>query len=168
VSLGVPLVGASTLAATAYGHREAAALASLASSQPAWIRPVEDAGRGQIATALYQAERDARSLEPGDLSEVEPPRIADLADVVADASSRLGALLVCGEVKPDWADEISRQAPGRVVLASPSGSLRRAGALAALCWGRLQTGHVDDPATLQAIYLRRPAVLERESLPELG
>lgn len=168
VSLGIPLVGVSTLAATAFAHREAAALAAVAASRPAWIRPIDDAGRGQVATALYRAERDALSLEPGDLVEVEPPRIADLPDVITDATSRDGAVLVCGEVRPEWAAEIALLTPDRVVLASPTATFRRAGALAALCWGRLQAGHADEPATLQAIYLRRPPVLERESLPELG
>jgi tRNA threonylcarbamoyl adenosine modification protein YeaZ len=168
VSLGVPLVAASTLAATAFAHREAAALAGLGSGRSAWVRPIDDAGRGQIATALYRSERDALTLEPGALVEVEPPHIADLADVVANAVSRDGAVLVCGEVRAEWAAELARQVPDRVVVASPYARLRRAGALAALCWERLQAGRTDDPATLQAIYLRRPPVLERESLPEPG
>jgi hypothetical protein len=88
--------------------------------------------------------------------------------VIADAASRDGAVLVCGEIRPEWAAEFARQTPGRVLLASPYARFRRAGALAALCWVALQAGHADDPATLQAIYLRRPPVLERESLPELG
>ncbi|HEX8958965.1 MAG TPA: tRNA (adenosine(37)-N6)-threonylcarbamoyltransferase complex dimerization subunit type 1 TsaB [Solirubrobacterales bacterium] len=168
VSLGVPLVGVSTLAATAFAFREAAALASLASGETAWIRPIDDAGRGQIATALYRAARDAGSLQPGDLVEVEPPRIAELSDVVSDAAARGGAVLVCGEVRPEWAAVLAGEAPARVVVASESAAFRRAGALAALCWKRLSAGLTDDPATLQAIYLRRPPVLERVSLPELG
>ena len=168
VSLGVPLVGVSTLAATAFAHRESAAMASLASGRPGWIRPIDDAGRGQISTALYRVERDARSLQPGDQLEVEAPHIAELADVISDAASRDGAVLVCGEVRAEWAAELTRQAPAGVVIASPSATFRRAGALAALCWQHYQAGHADDPATLQAIYLRRPPVLERESLPELG
>jgi len=168
VSLGLPLVGASTLEAAAFAHREAAALASVAGGRPAWLRPMDDAGRGQIATALYRADRDPQSLEPGVLVEIEPPRLADLGDALSDAASREGPILFCGEVRPEWAAEIARQASTSVVLVSPTGILRRAGALAELCWWRLQAGQVDDPATLQAIYLRRPPVLERWSLPELG
>lgn len=178
-SLDLPLVGASTLEATAFAQREAVALATLAAGRPAYIRPLEDAGRGQIATALYRSSPSEGSLDLGDLVELEPPRIADLADLLAALGSTEtaaggwsesgdGPVLVCGEVRAEWAAELALRGSSRIVLASASGSLRRAGALAELAWRRLQLGRVDDPATLQAIYLRRPPVLERVSLPELG
>jgi tRNA A37 threonylcarbamoyladenosine modification protein TsaB len=37
-------------------------------------------------------------------------------------------------------------------------TLRRAGFLAELGWRRLEKGEIDHPATLQPLYLRRPAV----------
>lgn len=178
-SLDVPFVGASTLEATAFAQREAIALAALAAGRPAYARPLEDAGRGQIATALYRSRPAENSLDLGDLVELEPPRLADLADVLAslgpaeDAGGEGdetgdGPVLICGEVRAEWAADLAGRGANRIILASASGSLRRAGALAELAWRRLRQGRVDDPATLQAIYLRRPPVLERVSLPELG
>lgn len=154
-SLGIPLVGVNTLEITAYQHREAGTL----------IRPVYDAGRGQIATSLY-------STAGRELREVEPPRIAELREVMTRVTD---ATLFCGEIKESWAEEILKQGGPLAAVASPAGSLRRAGYLAELAWSRCQAGQVADPATLQPLYLRRPSVLEkppnlesRLTIPGLG
>ncbi len=140
-SLGLPVVGIDTLEATAHQHREAAPL----------VRPLYDAGRGQVATALY-------ATLGGDLREVEPPRIAELGEVVARV---IEPTLFCGEIKESWAEEIARSAGPLAKLVSPAGAVRRAGYLAELAWVRWRAGRVADLVSLQPLYLRRPPVLER-------
>ncbi len=139
--LGVPLVGVNTLEATAYQHREVGAP----------VRPIYDAGRGQIATALYLPVGGA-------LREVEPPRLAELADVAGPLAERT---VFCGELLPGWREEIRRRGGALAEVVSAAGAARRAGYLAELAWQCWQSGEVADAATLQPLYLRRPPVLER-------
>ena len=61
----------------------------------------------------------------------------DTASVAAELKERLGA---------------------NAVLPSPTTGLRRAAFLAELGLKRLQAGDVDDAATLQPVYLRRPSI----------
>jgi tRNA threonylcarbamoyladenosine biosynthesis protein TsaB len=141
LSLNIPLVGASTLEATAYQHREAAE----------WIRPVLDAGRGQVATALYWAPA-------GVLSEVEAPALADLRELALRDGRRT---LYCGEIQPSWVEVILNTGNPMLSVARGAAALRRPGYLAELAKLRLDAGQVADLATLQPIYLRRPPVLEK-------
>lgn len=158
-SLGVPLVGVDTLTATAYQYREWVPSGSGKDTIGRWlIRPLYDAGRGQLATALY-------SPTPDGIREVEPPRLAVLQDLLGRA---IQPTLYCGEIADEWGQEIGRLGGPLAMVVVGAGALRRPGFLAELAWGRFQAGSVADVTTLQPLYLRRPPVLEKQDALEMA
>ncbi len=133
----IPLVGIGTLAVEA--------LPFASSNLP--IRPMLDAGRGEIATALYQLQR-------GTWRQLEVERLATLDDLANDCPK---ATLFCGERAYQLESALKDRLKRRAVLPLTK-PMRRAGYLAFLGWQRLASGERDDPATLQPIYLRDPAI----------
>jgi tRNA threonylcarbamoyladenosine biosynthesis protein TsaB len=66
-------------------------------------------------------------------------------------------LLITGEVSPALAERLLSLPEGDALsLASPAGSVRRAGFLAELAWYRWQAGQVDDLDLLSPIYIQQP------------
>jgi tRNA threonylcarbamoyladenosine biosynthesis protein TsaB len=141
LSRSLPIVGVNTLEATAFQH----------AGRDGLVRPVYDAGRGQVATALYRAADNH-------LTELQPPTLASLDTLTAVPTT---PVLFCGELRPAWVSLIQASLGERALLVGAAGRLRRAGYLGELCERRLATGHAADPATLQPLYLRRPPVLEQ-------
>jgi len=133
---GIPLIGIPTLDALAYSQ----------SHQPLPICALLEAGRGRICAALYE--------------EVTLYRITDyLLTTIEGLSSEITRpTLICGEIDDAGTAILRKRLGDRAVVASPAASLRRAGYLAELGWERLQRGEVDDPRTLEPIYLRRPEI----------
>lgn len=137
LALDLPLVGVSTLEAMAFPYA-------------AWnvpICPLLRAGRGEVATALYQTVR-------GKWQPLQEEHLASPESLVSQIQRRT---LFCGEIPAfmePWLEQLGRRA---LVLRGAS-ALRRAGFLAELGWQRLQRGDHDDLATLQPIYLRRPPI----------
>lgn len=138
ISLDLPIVGIETPRALAYQFR--------LTFRP--VRPLFSAGLGEVATALYQA-RDELFVT------LEEPRISSLDDALNASPPNT---LFCGELRPDWRAAIIARFGQEGVLPRPAEGLRRAGYLAELAWFQLQAGIVSDVATLQPIYLRRPAI----------
>lgn len=134
--LGIPVVGISTLAADAYQHAE--------TGLP--ICPVFNSGRGEIATAIYQMKR-------GKWLQLVPEQITTVDALCSGITSRT---MFCGEFIPSVASRIKKLLKQRAMISGIR--LRRAGFLAALGWQRLKRGDYDDPATLQPVYLRQPAI----------
>lgn len=133
----LPIVGVDTLRVAAYAFR--------ATLRP--IRPLYDAACGEVATGLFQASDDL-------FGTIEEPRIASL-DGALDASPP--NTFFCGELKAPWREAIAaRFGPGN--LARAAEEPRRAGYLAELAWQSFQADIVDDVATIQPIYLRRPPI----------
>lgn len=139
-SLGVPLVGVSTLEVEAYQQAE----------RGLPVCPVFNAGRGEIATAMYQKKgRQWRQL------------IAEHLTTVEALCSRITTKTVfCGEFVPSIAAELKKQLKQKAVVLSPAAGLRRAGFLAELGLKRFEVGDYDDPVTLQPLYLRGPAITQ--------
>lgn len=139
-SLGIPIVGISTLEADAYQHAE--------TGLP--ICPIFNAGREEIATALYQRKRNTWQQ-----------LIAEHLTTVERLGSEITTRTVfCGEFLPLVATRLKEQLKQRAVILSPAAVLRRAAFLAELGLRRLEAGNHDNPATLQPIYLRRPAITQ--------
>lgn len=140
-ALEVPLVGVSTLEVAAYQH----------AASPWVICPLHDAGRGEVAAALYRSgSRGWRRL-----MEEQVTSLTDLMDHLS------GTSLFCGEVPP-WARAALADRLGRKSrFADVASQVRRPAYLAALGWRRLAAQEYDDVATLQPLYLRRPPVEER-------
>ena len=135
-ALGIPLVGIGTLEAEAFPHA--------ATGLP--ICPVQDAAKGEIATALYQ-------LQEGQWRQLCEEHITTVEGLCSEVAT---GTIICGKLPPHLAREIEERLGQRTLLLKAT--LRRAGPLAELGWRRLQRGPIDDPATLQPLYLRRPSV----------
>ena len=135
-ALGVPLVGIGSLEVEAFPHAR--------TGLPTC--PVQDAGRGEVATALYQLQGD-------EWQRLMAEHITTVEELCHKASSRT---IFCGRFSPHIAQQIEGLLGAQAVILS--GTLRRAGFLAELGWRRLERGDYDHHATLQPLYLRRPAV----------
>ena len=140
---GVPLVGVPTLDGLmrAQPQRAERALALL------------QAGRGRVSAAPYRWEaRRSRWEADGAVRVLE---WAALAAELAAESAEAGPVYVAGEMDAAGM-ELLRGLKGKVRLASPAQSLRRAGFLAEIGWERLRAG-ADDPSRLAPIYGGLPA-----------
>jgi len=147
-SLGVPIVGISSLEVAAYPHAE--------TGLP--ICPIFNAGRGEIATALYQRKNKKwRQLTGEHITTVET-----LCSQITTQT------IFCGEFIPLIATQLRKQLKRRAIIATPAARLRRAGFLAELGQQRLAAGNYDDPATLQPLYLRRPPITKPKRQLTIG
>jgi tRNA threonylcarbamoyladenosine biosynthesis protein TsaB len=81
---------------------------------------------------------------------------AELAHAIKSLNSSL-ATLFCGEIAAEVAATFQDVLGGEVAIAPAAAGTRRASYLAELAIQRANRGEVDDPATLQPIYLQ-PAV----------
>jgi tRNA threonylcarbamoyl adenosine modification protein YeaZ len=120
-SLNLPLVGISTL--------EAEALPFAFTGLP--LCPIHDAGRGEIAAALY---------------------IESLCEEVSQKT------VFCGEIPPAAIDYIQASLDENAVIPGWEQRLRRPGYISYLGWQRLKSGQTDNIATLQPTYLRQPPI----------
>jgi len=137
-SLGIPVVGIGTLEVEAYPHAE--------TGLP--ICPIFDAGRGEIATAMYQKKRNR-------WCQLAAEHITTIDILCSQITTKT---VFCGEFIPFIATQLRKQLKQRAVIPPPAARLRRAGFLVELGQRRLKAGNYDNPATLQPIYLRRPAI----------
>ena len=137
-SLGIPIIGISTLEVAAYQYA--------ATGLP--ICPIFNAGRGEIATAIYQMKGNKwRQLTAEHISTAE-----------ALCSQITTKTVFCGEYVPLVAAQLREGLKQRAVLLSPAAGLRRASFLAELGLKRFKAGDYDNLATLQPLYLRGPSI----------
>jgi tRNA threonylcarbamoyladenosine biosynthesis protein TsaB len=131
----VPLIGISTLEATALGFA--------ACATP--VVAVIGAGRGRLVWARYEASS-------GRLDQSRPPRNGTLSELVEELRGS-GPLLVTGELDDDQAGLIA-QLDGVSLPPFPLRT-RHPGAFAELAWRRLQAGDVDEASAIEPVYLSR-------------
>ena len=137
-SLGIPIVGISSLEVEAYQHAE--------TGLP--ICPIFNTGRGEIATAIYQKKHNEwRQLIAEHITTVETLR-----------SQITTKTIFCGEFIPLIATQLRQQLKQKAIIPSPTTGLRRASFLAELGLKRLEAGDYDNLATFQPLYLRRPSI----------
>ena len=137
-SLGIPIIGISTLEVAAYQHAE--------TGLP--ICPIFNAGREEIATALYQKKNNKWCQLTAE----------HITTVDALCSQITTKTIFCGEFTPLIATQLSKQLKQKAIIPPSAARLRRAGFLAELGLQRLKAGSYDNPATLQPLYLRRPPI----------
>ena len=137
LALEIPLAAVSTLAVEAYQF----AVTGLA------MRPLLDAGRGELSTALYRWQ--------GGMTELEPANIATVDDICARTKERT---VLCGEQLPAVADVLKARMGELAIIPPFSTLMRRPGHLAELGWKGLKEGLTADVATLQPEYLRAPSI----------
>jgi tRNA threonylcarbamoyl adenosine modification protein YeaZ len=141
-SLGIPIIGISTLAATAYQHAE--------SGLPVCV--IQNAGREEIAAAVYKNKRKI-------WSEITPEHITTLEVLAPQIKEKT---IFCGEFNSATALQIKKIFKTRAIVSTPAGQLRRAAYLAELGHQRLKANDFDNLSTLQPLYLRRPPITERK------
>jgi len=138
LSLGIPIIGISSLEVEAYRHAE--------TGLP--ICPIFNAGRGEIATVMYQ-KKDNQWCQ----------LVAEhITTVNALCSEITNKTIFCGELVPLIANQLRKRLRQRAII-SPT-QLRPASLLAELAKQRLEVGDYDNPVTLQPLYLRRPAITQ--------
>jgi tRNA threonylcarbamoyl adenosine modification protein YeaZ len=140
-ALNIPLVGISTLEVEAYPF----AFTKLP------ICPVHNAGRGEIATALYQQSDDWRCLAEEHIT---------TADALCQQIRR--KTLFCGEIPLSVVEQLQQNLGKQAVIPNPEARLRHASYLLSLSWRRLTRGEQDDAASLQPLYLRQPPITQRK------
>jgi len=138
-SLDIPIIGISSLELEAVQHAQ--------TDLP--IAPVFNARRGDIATALYQ-KRDNK------WQQLAPEHITTVDALDSEITKKT---LFCGEYLPAIADELKKKLKDKAVIAPDKP--RRAGLMAELAKERLEARDCDNPATLQPLYLRHPAITQR-------
>jgi tRNA threonylcarbamoyladenosine biosynthesis protein TsaB len=138
LSLGVPIIGISTLEADAYQHAE--------TGLP--VYPIFNAGRGEIATAVYQ-------MKASKWLQITPEHITTLDALCSEISEKT---VFCGEYIREIATELKLRLKQKAVIPTPAARLRRAGFLAELGQKRFEAGDFDNVSTLQPIYLRKPPI----------
>jgi tRNA threonylcarbamoyladenosine biosynthesis protein TsaB len=144
---GLPMIGVPTLDATAYPH--------LSHGEP--VCAVVQAGRGRVLWSIYQAGPStgvASEVELGAWRGQRTPTALTDGDRLAAAIDRRTRLV--GELTPDLRSILADRTGELAVLAGPAVAVRRAGCVAELAWLRWQAGQMDDPATLNPIYLHEP------------
>lgn len=135
-SLSVPIIGISSLEMEAYRHAE--------SGLP--VCPIFNAGRGEIATALYRKKDNQ-------WRRLTPEHIATVDALSAETTEKT---IFCGEYVATIANQLKAKLKEKAVIAPDQ--MRSAVSLIDLAQPRIGAGDYDDPATLQPIYLRRPAI----------
>jgi tRNA threonylcarbamoyladenosine biosynthesis protein TsaB len=141
-ALSIPLVGISTLEVQAFPYATTALP----------VCPILNAGRGELATALFQTRN-------GNWQRLKEEHITDMDGLCSEVGQET---IFCGELKPEVMAELGRRLGGKAIIPQGASLLRRAGYLAELGWRRLEAQDYDNPATLQPLYLRKPAVTVRK------
>jgi tRNA threonylcarbamoyl adenosine modification protein YeaZ len=137
-SLGIPIIGISTLEVEAYQHAE--------TGLP--VCPIFNAGREEIATAIYQ-KKDGRWCQ------LAAEHLTTVDALCAEITSRT---LFCGEFVTHIAAELEKKLKQKALMIPPAAGLRRAGFLAELGLKRIEAGDFDNPTTLQPLYFRGPSI----------
>ncbi|HEV2582741.1 MAG TPA: tRNA (adenosine(37)-N6)-threonylcarbamoyltransferase complex dimerization subunit type 1 TsaB [Ktedonobacteraceae bacterium] len=160
-SLGLPLIGVSTLDIIAAHQRQ-------------WRGPtcaLLEAGRSELYAACYLFDAVAES-------HVLTHSMRRLSDYLLDSPQQLALFLLehlrewvgvpgkrllpdvlfCGEVSEASRQALMQELPANSLFLTPLQSARHASVLAALAFERLQSGVLDDPLQLEPLYLRRPSI----------
>ena len=138
LALNIPLVGISTL--------EVEASPYAATTLP--ICPIQNAGRGEIATALFQTKR-------GKWCRLVEEHITTVEALLPELKRRT---IFCGRIPPEIVLQLRERLNRKALIVESAAGLRRAGYLAELGWRRLDAGDFDHSPTLEPLYLRRPAI----------
>ena len=137
-SLGIPIVGISTLEVEAYQHA--------GTGLP--ICPIFNAGREEIATAMYRKKGNKWFQLTAE----------HLTTVDALCSQIITKTIFCGEFVPFIAARLSKQLKQKAIIPLPAAGLRRASFLAELGLKRVKAGDYDNLVALQPLYLRGPSI----------
>jgi tRNA threonylcarbamoyladenosine biosynthesis protein TsaB len=138
LSLNIPIVGIGTLEVEAFPYAFTASP----------ICPIQNAGRGEIATALFQTKR-------GKWCRLVEEHITIVEALLPKLNRRT---IFCGEIPQEVALQLEERLGRKALIIKGAAGLRRGGYLAELGWRRLGAGDFDRSPTLEPLYLRRPSI----------
>lgn len=139
LSLNLPIIGIGTLEVEAYPFAD--------TRLP--LCPIHDAGRDEIAVALYQQDGEWRCLQEAHITTLEA-----LLNNIQEQT------LFCGEIPPAAILQLQQALGKKAIIPEATARQRHASYLSALGWQQFQKGNSDDLATLQPLYLRRPSITQ--------
>lgn len=137
LGLGARIVAVSTLEIEAYPYAHV--------GLP--VYPIQSAGRGEIAAACYNGGRRWDRLVEEHLTTM---------DILC--SQVKGRAIFCGELSPAFVLQLQALMGDNAIIPGEAFSLRRASFLAELGNLRRERGEFENLASLQPLYLRKPAV----------
>ena len=138
LSLHIPIVGISTLEVEAFPY----------ASTVLPICPIQNAGRGEIAAALFQTKR-------GKWHRLIEEHITTIERLIPEIT---GPTIFCGEMQQAFIMQLEEKLGRKARIIEGSAALRRGCCLAELGWIRLEAGDFDHSPTLEPLYLRRPSI----------
>ncbi len=138
LALDIPLVGISTLEVEAFPYASTALP----------ICPIQNAGRGEIATALFQTKK-------GKWCRLAEEHITTVEALIPEIERRT---IFCGRIPLAIVPLLRERLRGKALIVEGSAGFRRAGYLAELGWSRLKSCDFDHSPTLEPLYLRRPSI----------
>ncbi|MFC2045169.1 tRNA (adenosine(37)-N6)-threonylcarbamoyltransferase complex dimerization subunit type 1 TsaB [Chloroflexota bacterium] len=139
-SMNIPIVGVTTMEIEAYQHA--------ATGLP--ICPVFNAGRGEIASAMFQKKGNR-------WQQLTTEHITTIDDLCSQITTKT---VFCGQYIPVIASQLKKHLKQKAFIPTLAARLRRAGYLAELGKKRLEAGSYDNPTTLQPLYLRQPPITQ--------
>jgi len=142
-SLGIPIIGISTLESMAYQH----SITGLP------VCAVLNAGREEIAVAIYQ------NKPRKGWSQLAAEHLTTVNALTREVKEKT---VFCGEYNPATALQLKKLFKSKAILPTPANRLRRSAYIAELGHKRFEVGDFDNPSTLQPLYLRRPPITERK------
>ena len=166
LALGVPLYGRPTLDVIAFGH----------AGLPGTLYALLEAGRGDVYAARYVSAPPTQAQPPAGavsrladhlwrVSEYVIARPEQLADIAPPSDAE--AVLFCGEWRSETRAALERAFGARAAFADALDT-RRASWLAALVTRKGTSEAPPEPATIEPLYLRRPAITQSSKQPGLG
>ncbi len=141
LALNIPIVGINTLEIEAYGF----AFSGLP------ICSVHNAGREEIATALYRQTDDWLCLQE--------PHITTIDTL---CQQTIQPTIFCGEIPERALQQLRQKLGDRAIIPDIVHRIRHTSYLATLGWRRFNKRSFDDPVTLQPLYLRQPPITQRK------
>ena len=142
-SLDIPIAGIGTLEAATYQFAPC--------GLP--VCAIFSAGRGEISYAVYQRK-------DGGWQCLAPPSLSSIPELLSRINEKT---LFCGEPTPAMLDEIRAGLGDKAVIPAPFDLARHPVFLAALGMKRIIGGDINDPATIQPIYLRGAHISQPKS-----
>lgn len=139
-ALKIPLIAISTL--------KVAALPFIFTNLP--VCPLHNAGRGEVATALFQS-RD------GEIFQLLEEHLATLDNLCNEINE---LTIFCGEISTSIETQLKEYLGDKAMVAEAVVRLRRPGYLAWLGWLELAKGNFAELAQLEPLYLRQPPITQ--------
>ena len=115
------------------------------------ICAIHNAGRGEIAVAMYRQDDRWQCIEEEHITDPN-----SLTQKIKEQT------LFCGEIPPDVILQLRQCLGNLAIIPSSVIRIRRTCYLAELGWQRLSTGYSDNLESLQPIYLRQPPITQRK------